>query len=784
MRTRLATGLAVLFIAVFALVAYSHFQYLSDRREARLEDMERVSQTVAATFDGLTHDLESFSLSTAITLGDARVPISQDATPEAQQSVNTYLQHLFDTHGLLRAIFVTDTDGVVVFSQDGNSLGRDISDRPYMQALTGGATEYWSEGIPGLESGEMLVAYGRAIVNPAGETTGYLVLAILTESLASRLPEGLLDEGHISIIDGNGTLILRLPAEGAPLGTNVSDWQALASANGDGTLVRDQEMPFGSDRYSALVGMNNLGWTVSYSLPASAVEGSTTGLFLRDVAILGFIVLFAFVAMWMFASQTIRPISRLTEFAAAIARNDRQVDPTMAESGNAEVSLLADTMAQMQRSIREREEQLRAQTNVIEAIEHFGEAIASELDLQRAVTAITHAGVELVDADLAQIVSLDTSDVPSVTAGPRPALALTHDSRLVQKVLDSRTVEVEHFPTANSSNGDGGMSAIGIPLRGGAGSVEAALILLREPPMSFNNLDLRLAEGLGRWASIVLDNARLFARSQELIAELEESNQAKKDFLGIVSHELRTPITTIYGGTLLLRLRRESLPEQAFTDMLVSISDEAERLHHLVQDLLTIARTELVVQPRPIDLGETLQTTVAEFMTTHKRPVSVQLEAELPEALGDATYVRQVITNLISNADKYTPAGAPIEITAANQGGEIVVRVRDNGDGIDEEDMPQVFESFYRAKTAAERASGSGLGLTVCRRLIESLNGRIWAQNRPEGGLEVSFTLNVAQSADGGGDPDGGSAANPNGRAEHANGSRANGAVPGATEVL
>ena len=125
---------------------------------------------------------------------------------------------------------------------------------------------------------------------------------------------------------------------------------------------------------------------------------------------------------------------------------------------------------------------------------------------------------------------------------------------------------------------------------GGAGAARHQELGQRQPR--------RLAEGLARWACIVLENATLYAQSQDLIGKLEKSNEAKNEFLGIVSHELRTPITTIYGGTLLLRLRRESLPEQAFNDMIVSISEEAERLHHLVQDLLMIARTELVAAVR------------------------------------------------------------------------------------------------------------------------------------------------------------------------------------------
>src|SRR5690606_10421495 len=150
-------------------------------------------------------------------------------------------------------------------------------------------------------------------------------------------------------------------------------------------------------------------------------------------------------------------------------------------------------------------------------------------------------------------------------------------------------------------------------------------------------------------------------------------------------------------------------------------------------------------EPRRVNVEDVIKTTLGEFSATHRRPLEVKTVRDLPDAMGDSSYLRQVIGNLLSNADKYTPMDLPIEVSASVEDGMIRVSVMDNGAGIAESELPQIFESFYRSKDAAERASGSGLGLTVCRRLVEAMGGRIWAQNRPEGGLEVSFTLRVAQ---------------------------------------
>ena len=752
LRTRLAAGLAVLFVAILALIAYSHFQYLRDRRDARLEDMQRVSQTVAAYFDGLTRDMESFSLSTTITLGDAGVPIDQNQDAATVKSVDDYLQHLYESHGLLRGIYITDTAGTVVYTNSGQS-GTDLSYRSYIQALQNGATEYWSDGFKGADTGRMLVAHSRAIVDRNGKTTGYLVFALDTQELASRLPADLASDGHISIIDRTGQLILSEPDAGsAAIGTNLLDWPGLAQATSDaGLLAKNQTLPMTSnDRYGSLIPMHNLGWVVGYTLPASEIDGGTTSLFVRDIVVLGAIILAAFAITWLFAARMVRPLSRLTEIAEGISRGEDTEDPRSVGAGDAEVLLLAETMGHMRESIRDREDQLQAQNNVLDAIEQFGESLASELDLERSIQAIIDAGVQLVEADAAQFLYYDREGgrLREAIAGPRPGLAPGQNDPILQQVLAGTVIGVGHYkpdesPAHASEAGLRIGSLMGIPIRDRHGDLEGALLLLRREEDAYTYQHERLVLGLARWACIVLENAHLYAESQELVSALATSNDAKDEFLGIVSHELRTPITTIYGGTLLLRLRREHLPEQAFNDMIVSISEEAERLHHLVEDLLAIARTELVSERKPLDVMEVLRNAIADFSTTHKRAIELDVDPALPLALGDTTYVRQVVTNLISNADKYTSSDSPLQVSAKAEEDEIFVRVKDDGPGVEEEDLPHIFESFYRTKSATERATGSGLGLTVCKRLVETLGGRIWAQNRPEGGLEVGFTLQV-----------------------------------------
>jgi len=126
----------------------------------------------------------------------------------------------------------------------------------------------------------------------------------------------------------------------------------------------------------------------------------------------------------------------------------------------------------------------------------------------------------------------------------------------------------------------------------------------------------------------------------------------------------------------------------------------------------------------------------------------VRLGEDLPEGLplvwAEATYVRQVLNNLIVNADKYSPAGTPIDVIASATEEELEMRVLDRGPGVPADEIDQIFGSFYRSQTTARSATGKGLGLTVVRRLVEAMDGRFWAQLRDGGGLEVGFSLPLA----------------------------------------
>jgi signal transduction histidine kinase len=231
--------------------------------------------------------------------------------------------------------------------------------------------------------------------------------------------------------------------------------------------------------------------------------------------------------------------------------------------------------------------------------------------------------------------------------------------------------------------------------------------------------------------------------AQEL---LRKANEAKDEFLGLVSHELRTPITTIYGGARVLRSRSGHLTDESRSEILRDIESETERLHRLVEDLLVLARLQLgqEIEREPVLIQRVIDRVVRSYSQRSNRRVEVDV-GNLEAVSGDATYLEQVLRNLITNAEKYSVSESPMTIRARANGGEAIVSVLDRGTGVAEGEEDTIFERFYRSKSSSRGTRGLGLGLTVCKRLIEAQGGRIWAAHRDGGGLEVSFMLPIHQ---------------------------------------
>jgi PAS domain S-box-containing protein len=223
-----------------------------------------------------------------------------------------------------------------------------------------------------------------------------------------------------------------------------------------------------------------------------------------------------------------------------------------------------------------------------------------------------------------------------------------------------------------------------------------------------------------------------------------EANEIRDRFVGILSHELRTPITSIYGGAQVLLKRAADLDPDTRTELITGLADESDRLQRMIENLLILDRVERGADffgPRPVLIQRVLAGVIE-----HERALwpSIHLELDCPEGLpvvtGDEDQLGQVVRNLLSNAVKYAGAEASIVVRARFEDPWVRVSVADDGPGFPPEEADQLFSLYYRS-AKSQAAPGAGIGLYVCRSLVEAMGGTISARSVPGGGAEFAFSL-------------------------------------------
>jgi PAS domain S-box-containing protein len=231
-------------------------------------------------------------------------------------------------------------------------------------------------------------------------------------------------------------------------------------------------------------------------------------------------------------------------------------------------------------------------------------------------------------------------------------------------------------------------------------------------------------------------------------AQLQRLDQMRTEFVSLVSHQIRAPLTNMRGASE--RMQANCGAINATCARMFSILDQqAQRLERLVQDVLSTARIEsgeLVLHPEPVSVLPIVQQVIDQTrVRASDRIFHMPIKPGLPLVYADRDRVAEVLTNLLDNADKYSPRGMEIAIEVRADQVEVTISVRDQGRGLPAADLDRVFDKFYRADNSDSQAAyGYGLGLYVCRQLIEAHHGRIWAENDPQGGAVFSFTLPVA----------------------------------------
>jgi PAS domain S-box-containing protein len=389
-------------------------------------------------------------------------------------------------------------------------------------------------------------------------------------------------------------------------------------------------------------------------------------------------------------------------------------------------------------------------------------------DAASARTAICEAALEVCDGAMAVLMEPDGSGnlVSTAVAGAHSEplmVPMDHTSSATAQVFASR----EPFFADLSTHGgvspqlveaSGLVTALWQPvLRDG----DPVGVLLVAWDRHVTLIPDRAAAVVGLFAAeaaVAIERVDILARLDELntalaqqVEALRLSDQFKSDFVSSVSHELRTPLASILGYTDILVNGEvgEMTPDQA--EFLDIIDQNARRLLTLINDLLTLSGLEsgrMVIRPEPVDLRKLVRGNVhihAPAVVAHRQQLDVRMPEEPVTAVVDADRISQVLSNLVSNAIKFTPDEGSLRIELVVDGRDAVLRVGDSGIGISEDDRERLFERFFRAGNAVEQAiPGTGLGLAICKGIVDAHAGHLWIESALGEGTTVTVRLPLA----------------------------------------
>jgi signal transduction histidine kinase len=605
--------------------------------------------------------------------------------------------------------------------------------------------------------GQPIVALGLPVRDGNGAFAGVAAVVLESTRLADVARRAATEPGgQVWLVDRRGRLIAASgEAIPAPL-TDVSSQPAVAAL-----LARDQSGTLSyeatsGERLAGFAAVPLLGWGVVVERPAMlALAGAQSG---RDLAFAVFLVVVATAAVlgWIAAARLAAPLEGLTRAVDALAFGTMPTElPT---SGVTEVSRLATVFGDLRDRLRartsERERAERRLRFLADASSHLASSLDYETTLERvawlAVPALADwCLVDVLDDD-GEIRRVEVAHAdPSRSADAELLRGYAPDRRssegisrvlrtgvpeLTREASESRlpalTRDDRHRSVVHSL---GVRSVMRVPLLARGRTLGVISLISTDPSRLYSATDLALAEELGRRCAVAVDNARLYAESQQAI-------RARDEFLSIASHELRTPLTGIKGyAQILLRAQtRGQLDDERLQRSLATIDDAADRLTALVDDLLDVSRIRtghLPLRLTTVDLAATLRE-VTDRYRDHLDDEH-ELVMELPEASVfaevDVDRLEQVVTNLLSNAVKYSPAGGTVRLSLVGGEGGALVRVTDSGIGLPTGSLEAIFQPFGRATNATKRSlPGMGLGLYICRTLVERHGGRIWATSGGE----------------------------------------------------
>lgn len=290
-----------------------------------------------------------------------------------------------------------------------------------------------------------------------------------------------------------------------------------------------------------------------------------------------------------------------------------------------------------------------------------------------------------------------------------------------------------------------GAKAIYLPLVAGSQVLGVMGVMPSHPEGLFDQEQIHMLESFANQIAMAIDRA-IIAKEAQAILLKAETEELRSTLLSSVSHDLRTPLAAIKGAITTLLQKNVPFGTSESYDLLQTIDEESEHLTHIIRNVLDMTRieTKAIKIKKEWESIEEITGAVLNRLSDElgARKVTVNIPIEIPLVPFDPLLIEQVLTNLIDNAIKYTPKDTEISLTAQVDGESVLMEVADRGAGIPAGEEERIFDKFVRGSDAG---GGIGLGLTICRAIVTAHGGRIWAENRKDGGAIFRFTLPISE---------------------------------------
>jgi signal transduction histidine kinase len=400
---------------------------------------------------------------------------------------------------------------------------------------------------------------------------------------------------------------------------------------------------------------------------------------------------------------------------------------------------------------------LGRRVDVLEAANRCARALGSSLEIEQAfgafirevrgLVAFERTAIVLVEGDGARTIASAGRGArevfPPGTSGPLRGTVL--DRVLAGEVVVRRDLAETAYAEDRALLALGLRSELVAPLLLGARPV-GMISLSRVEVDAFTEEEVELVSLLGRLVATAVQNIRAYEAERQTVEELRRLSALRADFVSLVSHELRSPMAAVIGAARTLQDRWRSLSSSQREAFLALIADETNRLASLIRDVLDTSRIEAGTFSytfSDVDLSRLVEDAVS-TAAIGQDEVRVRSSAgthQVPRVRGDRERLRQVLTNLIDNAIKYSPSGGEVEVHVQPENGVVRITVADHGPGIPYDQQRLIFEKFGRADVPGIAKPGSGLGLFIARSIAEAHGGTIEVRSRPDEGATFVLTL-------------------------------------------